>query len=521
MPRNYPKASSLLHLPPGVARDVEAIGYAHLVLKHELHVVPHWHWSFVSPGGVRRDHVEGARVLAVYPAGYRIEDWDSDVAHVLFSLRFEGVSLEILAALFNATPLEPLALDLTRRVEERPTGKYIRRLWFLYEMLTGGRLDTGDLTMGNYVSLLDEESYAVGPAQRVRRQRVWNNLLGDRRFCPMVRRTPGLGAHDPDDLGRRMSRIVASHDADLLARAASFLHTKETMSSFAIEAERPSMDRAERFIRLFGELPALETLTEVGLVRLHGAIVEPRFAEDGYRREQVYVGESIDLARRHIHYVAPRPDDVPDMMAGLLSMNERLRRFSVDPVVWAASLAFGFVFIHPFNDGNGRLHRFLIQYALSKAGLAPQGLIIPVSSVMLKKHREYDACLESFSKPLLAHIDYNLDEDGAMRVKGETASFYRYFDATSMAEYLYGCLAEAITVDLQEELDFLMGFARAQEAVRAVIDMPDRLVTLLIKTCRENGGTLSARKRQRYFAMLSDSEVAAVEAGVREAMDIR
>jgi Fic family protein len=41
----------------------------------------------------------------------------------------------------------------------------------------------------------------------------------------------------------------------------------------------------------------------------------------------------------------------------------------IDPVVYAA--AFGFVFIHPFIDGNGRLHRYLLHEELSTLGFTP------------------------------------------------------------------------------------------------------------------------------------------------------
>ena len=37
----------------------------------------------------------------------------------------------------------------------------------------------------------------------------------------------------------------------------------------------------------------------------------------------------------------------------------------MDPVIHSAAVAFGFVFIHPFMDGNGPLHRYLIHEELS------------------------------------------------------------------------------------------------------------------------------------------------------------
>ena len=80
--------------------------------------------------------------------------------------------------------------DVLAYVRSRPTGKYARRLWFLYEFLTDRTLPLNDLRQGNYVDLLGPEAYyTVGSPRRVRRQRVNDNLLGDRRFCPTVRRT--------------------------------------------------------------------------------------------------------------------------------------------------------------------------------------------------------------------------------------------------------------------------------------------------------------------------------------------
>ncbi|WP_436245878.1 Fic family protein [Mesorhizobium amorphae] len=38
---------------------------------------------------------------------------------------------------------------------------------------------------------------------------------------------------------------------------------------------------------------------------------------------------------------------------------------NLDAVVAAAIFAFGFVYIHPFEDGNGRIHRYLIHHVLA------------------------------------------------------------------------------------------------------------------------------------------------------------
>ena len=53
----------------------------------------------------------------------------------------------------------------------------------------------------------------------------------------------------------------------------------------------------------------------------------------------------------------PRPQNLPDMMQGLLDACRRMEAAKVHPVLTATVAAFGFVFMHPFDDGNGRIPR--------------------------------------------------------------------------------------------------------------------------------------------------------------------
>ena len=98
-----------------------------------------------------------------------------------------------------------------------------------------------------------------------------------------------------------------------------------------------------------------------------------------------------------------------------------------------------------------------------------------------------------------------------------TSDLYRYFDATAFAEYLHDRVADTVRRDLREELGFIAVFDRAFEAVREIVDMPDRRASLFVRLCMQNSGRLSAARR-RGFSELEDAEVAAMEAAVREAM---
>jgi Fic family protein len=206
-------------------------------------------------------------------------------------------------------------------------------------------------------------------------------------------------------------------------------------------------------------------------------------------------------------------------MEGMMASHARMSRrgAAVHPVVHAAVVGYGFVFMHPFEDGNGRIHRFLIHNVLARRGFAPPGIIFPVSAAMLKRLDAYNASLEAFSRPLMANVEYTLDEQGRMTVHNTTADFYRYIDLTPQVEALFDFIRETIDVELVEELRFLTNYDRTKHAIQMVVDMPDRLIDLFIRCCLQNHGKLSERKRPEFFSMLRDDEVAAMEKSVQEA----
>ena len=99
-----------------------------------------------------------------------------------------------------------------------------------------------------------------------------------------------------------------------------------------------------------------------------------------------------------------------------------------------------------------------------------------------------------------------------VRVLNETADFYRYFDATPHAEFLYACVERTIDEDLPREAEFLRRHDRFRMETTSVVDMPDRLLDLLFRFLDQNDGHLSKRARMGEFAELRPEEVAAVEA---------
>jgi hypothetical protein len=466
----------------------------------------------IATGSIHKVESTAGLVEEVYPAKY----WPGEKLgdHLEFALKYDGTNLSILAALFQVMTIE----DVLDYVKSRPIGKYARRLWFLYELLTGRQLPVEDLTKGNYVDLLDpEEYYTTGSARPVRRQRINDNLLGDARFCPTIRRTDALRAFEKAELPARCQKIVANYSPQLLKRAMSYLYTKETKSSFEIEHIKPTSTRTERFIALL-QLAEKEDFCDKGrLIDLQNRIVDPRFRDTDYRTDQNYVGETVGPQKEKVHFVCPKPDDLVGMMEGLVASHKRMDTGDVPAVVHAAAVAYGFVFLHPFEDGNGRIHRFLIHNILARRKFTPSGLIFPVSAAMLKNLADYDGSLESFSSPLMALAEYSMDEKGRMTVQNDTANWYRFIDMTPQAEALFRLVEQTIDTELVEELTFLANYDQTKKAIQEIVDMPDRKIDLFIQACLQNNGRLSTRKRTSHFELLSDEEVTRMEDAVRSA----
>lgn len=204
-------------------------------------------------------------------------------------------------------------------------------------------------------------------------------------------------------------------------------------------------------------------------------------------------------------------------MDGLILSHQQMDQSQVHPVVHAAAIAFGFVFMHPFDDGNGRIHRFLIHNILARRGFTPEGLIFPISAAMLNNLEMYDAALESFSKPLMQLIDYALDEDGQMTVNHQTALYYRYPDMTPIAEALFSFIQAAIEKELVEELSFLENYDATKQAIQEIIDMPDQRIDFFIRFCLQNNGVISPKKRKSHFSELTDDEIKKMQTAIQKA----
>ena len=485
-------------------------GYAALIERYDIDCIPNWHRSFVADTNTLRIDSTGGGIEKVYPSKY----WPGDALgdHLEFALKYDGTNLALLAGLFRKASEE----EFLEYVRSKPTGKYARRLWFLNEFLTGKALPLDDVQRGNYIDLLNsDEYYTVTPARQVRRQRVNDNLLGNRRFCPTVRRTDALRGFEAANLSNRCRRVVSAYSPEVLKRALGYLYAKETKSSFEIEHIKPASNRIERFVALLRLAERDDFCDKKQMIEVQNRIVDARFRASDYRSTQNYVGEAVAWQKEKIHFACPKPEDLADLMEGLIGAHQRMDAGGVPAVIHAAAIAYGFVFLHPFEDGNGRIHRFLIHNILARSGFTPEGLMFPISASMLKNAADYDASLEAFSRHLMALVEYSIDQEGRMSVHTDTAAWYRYIDMTPQAEALFRFTEQTIDMELAGEVEFLAKYDKAKKAIQEILDMPDRKIDLFIRFCLQNNGRLSQAKRSGHFDFLADDEIAHLEQAIQ------
>jgi hypothetical protein len=467
-----------------------------------------------QPSFVSEQHIRGSRREEGAGTLFDKRYWpgESFADHLTFALRHEEMDLLILKRAFEAVP----PTEVEAIVRAAPTGAVARRAWYLYEILTGRTLDIEDAPIAAAVDLLDPEAYFTGKPKLSARHRVRNNLLGTGQFCPMIRRTSALTEFVRLDLAAEAVKTVGRTGAHVVARAASFLLLADSRASFEIEGERPPRNRLERWGRAVMQA-GRNPLTLDEILRLQLVLIEDaRFVRPGLRPDGVFLGERDHFGDPLPEFIGARPDNLASLMAGLIDANDRMRTDGIDPVLKAAASAFGFVYIHPFQDGNGRMHRCLIHHVLAERKFTPPGMVFPVSSVMLDRIDEYRAALQAHSGPLMPFIEWQPAAERNVEVLNETADLYRYFDCTAEAEFLYACVRRTVYEDLPREIDYLRRHDEALRRIMEMVEMPNRMAENMVLYIRQNNGSLSKRRREGEFKQLTGEEVAVIEGIVQE-----
>lgn len=457
-------------------------------------------------GKVRQRDVVDGREIRTWPAQY--QPADSFRGHFEFGLKYERLNFEFFSRLFSRIDSEAVA----SWVRDEPTGSYARRAAFLYEWFTGQRLEVPDTAPNvGYVDAIDSEQYLVAmQPERVRRWRVNNNLPGPPDFCPMVY----LGSEDKRDwlydLSAGVKALDDAYGTELLLRSSAWLTFKESRASFAIEHEADKASRVKRFAAAIGEFSGRmnDPMSPESLLMLQKAVLGDQALRVGIRRSPVFVGQN-SFRAQIVHYIAPSEELVAGMLDAL--RNFELRTRGANAVARAAAVSFAFVYLHPLADGNGRVHRFLVNHLLAADKAVPVNIIVPVSATIAgsaKGRAEYDQALELISKPFMQiHADgYRFGQrrtcpDGVLTdfeflQTPEAQHAWRFLDLSGHARYLSAVLRQTVEHEMADEALALRQNDEAREAIKDLVEMPDSDADRIIRSLQQENWQISNKLRK-------------------------
>ncbi|MFH0756720.1 MAG: hypothetical protein V2B15_05485 [Bacteroidota bacterium] len=146
----------------------------------------------------------------------------------------------------------------------------------------------------------------------------------------------------------------------------------------------------------------------------------------------------------------------------------------------------------------------------------PQEIIFPISAAILERIGDYRRILENFSYPLLDFIEWETTQDNNVKVLNDTIDYYRYFDATSQAEFLFDCVNKTIDTIIPQEVSYLKRYDDFKAWLDDTFEMPDKIVALLVRFLERNNGALSKRAREKEFSELKAEEIQKLESKYKE-----
>ncbi len=442
---------------------------------------------------------------------------NSPLEHVLFAMKHEGINLQVLAEVLPKI----LPQEMMQAIAASPQSAFVRKVCFLWEYFAKTQLEGLPSLVANSPAalLFDPTKYITGKSVRSGKWRVDFNGLGSMAYCATVIRTKAIDAGIASDVLGRAAEFIDKIGLQKANRASAWAYLSETQSSFAIEQEKPSPKRAEAFVALLREAHRGGAISEEYLTTLHAGVLPDSWnSEVGFRNKQNWLRRGGLRGPSSVSYVPPAPELLHHLMPEWENMANILPT-QVDPIIAASVSSFGFVYLHPFMDGNGRLSRFLFHKALCQSGKLEDGRLLPVSAAMKKNEDQYLAALESFSSPARKFWDVALIDGDRFECEFKgSESIYRYWDATACAEFGLKMSSQALDVHLRQETNYLTAFDAVHREINEQFDVQGNMLHELICGALDQNGTVSNNKRKKYVFDVKPEVFAAIEAAVKQAM---
>ena len=462
--------------------------------------------------------IERAETQLSIPKHAAPKDGASILDHALFALKHEPMQMALLHEAMKLVSIEAIGVALIGQ----PTSANLRRAAFIWEKSNNKEIPlTGTTTGGNYVDMFDKDDYYTGEVwEKSTRLRVNFNGIGPYSYCPVVQRDPALEKEGSDTLAALRVWATSPRNQEVLERVMNWAYLSETRDSYAIEKEVPSPTKEKAFLSAMEHLSERRPLTIDYLVGLQNTVItEPYAAEAGIRSSQNWLQRG-GHGSLSVRYVPPPPDALGDLMDGFLKMANS--RSTVPPLIKASLVSFGFVFLHPFIDGNGRLSRLLAHHSLNYSESLPDvggsPAILPLSVAMKRSERIYLETLESFSKPARALWDVKFIDDGHFVFDfASSPMVYASWSGDRAARFITDCAKAALNESLMDETAYIEAYDLVFDELDRKLDLPNKTINLLIQWTYQNGGRMpEPRKNEDLMRMVKPAGFQLVETVIQQ-----
>lgn len=168
-------------------------------------------------------------------------------------------------------------------------------------------------------------------------------------------------------------------------------------------------------------------ITEVFIRQLHELILKAPYQKKAITPDNKEVTRWIEIGKykaqpNHVKtktgeiFRFASPEETPARMNDLLNWySEQKEKSDINPILFASHFHYKFIRIHPFDDGNGRLARLLMNFILMQFGYPP-------AIIKTEDKDNYFAALEQADagmlEPFIAYITENVIRSLEIMIKG-------------------------------------------------------------------------------------------------------
>jgi cell filamentation protein, protein adenylyltransferase len=240
------------------------------------------------------------------------------------------------------------------------------------------------------------------------------------RYVPHYHITPGI-LRSIERIGEALGNLRARSDSAIVPVLRRGNRIKTIQASLAIEGNTLSLEQVTAVISgkrvlatpreiqevrnafaAYEELPKWSAYSRADLLAAHGLMMAGLVDEIGcFRSGKV----GIQRSEKMIH-LAPPASRVPGLIDDLLKW---LEKTDEHPLVAGCVFHYEFEFIHPFQDGNGRMGRLWQTLILSR--WRPVFAMLPVETIIRDRQQDYYAALgqADHSADATAFIEFMLN----------------------------------------------------------------------------------------------------------------